>query len=97
LSTGERSRNRLDIRDVSVPIAGFWVYRPLSAITSETFGITENLVELTKQRTDFNKNVKDLAPKVQVENDPLKAKEVAQKAASVSPPIVDADLFKPDV
>jgi len=69
----------------------------LSAITSETFGITENLVELTNQRTQFNNNVKDLAPKIQVENDPLKAKEVAEKAASVSPPIVDADLFKPDV
>jgi hypothetical protein len=69
----------------------------LSSITSETYSITEQVGELTKQKDDFNKNIAELAPKTQIENIPLKTIETSQKAVSVSPPIPLIELYKPEI
>jgi hypothetical protein len=69
----------------------------LASITSEAYNIRENVDQLTKDREDFDKKIKDLPPKTQIENLVVKAKENTEKAVSQSPIIPLTELYKPDI
>jgi len=68
----------------------------LSAITSESYGITQTVAQIRKDQDDFKRLITEVTNTPTPPNIPNQQIDQAAKTASVSPPITVQDLVKPE-
>lgn len=73
------------------------VISQVDAVAGETLSIQETVTNLGKQRTDFDKAVEEGLGPATPENKAIRDAAAASKTSSVTPPISNTDLSKPEV
>jgi hypothetical protein len=63
----------------------------ISSVVGDVRSISDEVKELKEQKTEFKKAIKDLQPKKNADNQPVKDEETERKAGSVAPEISKAD------